>query len=383
MSGLAAKVISTADSQVGYHEGRSGGHWNNDQKYSDLVPGMDWSDFQAWCQTFQSWVAMEAGSAELEPRTASCRTACGWFKDRDRFSYYPAIGAQVYFGPGGGSHVGRVYRYDQDTIWTIEGNTNTSGSVEGDGVYRKKHRRRDDYVYGYGMPAFPEGVTTADPELEGKDGFHYAATADSPVEVTGGSHPMGGASAVVEDHPARYRKTIGGLEYGYGADGPQVTKVGEALVARGFGDHYQEGPGPHWTDADTLNYAAYQRSLGYHGADADGVPGETSLRQLLGHLPGDSVSTVDLSRLRGAAYRNPPANGQPVTYAGVKPVERALVAEGLLDASLADGHFGTATVKAYAAWQRSLGYRGRDADGIPGLVSLRELGSRHGFDVKG
>ncbi|MBZ6253644.1 peptidoglycan-binding protein [Streptomyces olivaceus] len=92
--------------------------------------------------------------------------------------------------------------------------------------------------------------------------------------------------ALPDREVARYQVTIGGLEYGYGAYGDQVTKVGQALVKRGFGKHYTSGPGPRWTDADTLNYADYQRSLGYTGKAADGIPGEASLKELLGTLPG-------------------------------------------------------------------------------------------------
>ncbi|MEU4565326.1 peptidoglycan-binding domain-containing protein [Micromonospora sp. NPDC023956] len=55
-------------------------------------------------------------------------------------------------------------------------------------------------------------------------------------------------------------------------------------------------------------------------------------------------------------------------------VERALQARGLLSATYVDGHFGTSTVAAYAAYQRSLGYTGLDATGLPGPSSLRSLG---------
>lgn len=172
----AAKVVSVAKAEVGYREGR-----NNYQKYSPNVPNLAWSQNQPWCQTFQAWVAIKAGTAAIEPRTASCRVAADWFKARKQFSYYPAIGAHVFFGPGGGTHVGRVYRYDATYVWTIEGNTNTDGSAEGNGVYLKKRRRRDSYLYGYGMPAFAEGVTTADPSLKGKGGYMYKATATAPA----------------------------------------------------------------------------------------------------------------------------------------------------------------------------------------------------------
>jgi hypothetical protein len=61
-------------------------------------------------------------------------------------------------------------------------------------------------------------------------------------------------------------------------------------------------------------------------------------------------------------------------------VEAALVAEGLLSTTFAkDGSFGTVTIKAYAQFQRRLGFSGKDADGIPGLDSLKQLGRKHGF----
>lgn len=90
---------------------------------------------------------------------------------------------------------------------------------------------------------------------------------------------------------------------------------------------------------------------------------------------------VDLSRVVAAAKTDPPKRGTPVAYAGVKTVEDALVAEGLLAKSLADGHFGTATRDAYALLQRRYGYSGKDADGIPGTSSLTRLGKAHGFTV--
>ena len=100
--------------------------------------------------------------------------------------------------------------------------------------------------------------------------------------------------------------------------------------------------------------------------------------------PATPKPVVDLSKLVTAAKLDPPKPGTPISYYGVKTVEAALVAEGLLSRRLADGHFGTATKTAYAAWQRSTaggGFKGADADGIPGRSSLERLGKRRGFTV--
>ncbi|WP_340376612.1 LysM peptidoglycan-binding domain-containing protein [Streptomyces sp. SS7] len=182
MSG-AAELIRIAKAEVGYKEGFSNGHWDNKEKYAGQVPGMAWvsAGGYPWCALFVCWAALKSGNNDLFPRTASCAYALDWFRQKGRFSEYPAIGAQVLFGPNGGTHTGIVYAYDSTYVYTVEGNTNTSGSPEGNGVYLRKRARRDAYTYGYGLPKFPEGVTTADPALKGKPGFTYAAKATGPA----------------------------------------------------------------------------------------------------------------------------------------------------------------------------------------------------------
>jgi peptidoglycan hydrolase-like protein with peptidoglycan-binding domain len=58
----------------------------------------------------------------------------------------------------------------------------------------------------------------------------------------------------------------------------------------------------------------------------------------------------------------------------VLAVEQALEALHLLDPQWVDGYFGTVTISAYAAYQRSLGYSGLAANGLPGTASLTKLG---------
>ncbi|MFI0795791.1 peptidoglycan-binding domain-containing protein [Micromonospora rubida] len=96
--------------------------------------------------------------------------------------------------------------------------------------------------------------------------------------------------------------------------------------------------------------------------------------------PGSAVlPQADMEALIKAAQIDPRRADTAIT-AGSKDsvllVERALRDRGLLAATYVDGHFGTSTVAAYAAYQRSLGYSGLDATGLPGQTSLRLLGEQ-------
>jgi hypothetical protein len=166
----AQGAIDIAKSQVGYHEGKSGGHWNNNQKYSDQLPSFAWSDGQPWCATFVQWCLWQVGvSVPDGARSAGCAISVAAYKKAGRFTEYPGIGFQVFYGPNGGTHTGIVYDYDDTYIYTVEGNTNDSGSAEGDGVYKKKRLRKVDYVYGYGIPYYKGKAKSADPKWNGKE----------------------------------------------------------------------------------------------------------------------------------------------------------------------------------------------------------------------
>jgi peptidoglycan hydrolase-like protein with peptidoglycan-binding domain len=64
----------------------------------------------------------------------------------------------------------------------------------------------------------------------------------------------------------------------------------------------------------------------------------------------------------------------PGAHDSVLLVEQALQAKGLLAATYVDGYFGTTTITAYSQYQKSLGYTGIDASGLPGKTSLETLG---------
>lgn len=64
----------------------------------------------------------------------------------------------------------------------------------------------------------------------------------------------------------------------------------------------------------------------------------------------------------------------PGAHDSVLLVEQALQAKGLLASTYVDGYFGTTTITAYSQYQKSLGYTGIDASGLPGKTSLEKLG---------
>lgn len=112
------------------------------------------------------------------------------------------------------------------------------------------------------------------------------------------------------------------------------------------------------------------------------VPGRTPAPKSK-PAPKPATVYVDLSNVVSAARRDPGLRQGGTTHkADALRVERALHAEGLLNAAWVDGSFGTKTREAYSRWQRRCGYRGTAADGIPGRASLTKLGARHGWEVK-
>lgn len=272
----AASIISTAEGEVGYHEGRDpSGDWNNIQKYAEQVPGLAWADGQAWCATFVSWCAMVSGNAALYPRTASCSAGVDWFRSIGRWSDFPAVGSQVFYGSGGGAHTGIVTRYDDTYVYTVEGNTNDNGSAEGDGVYEKKRVRRDAYVYGYGYPRFAEGIVSADPAYGGK-----TAPAPAPAPAPKPVVNLANLIAAAQTDPD--------ASQGHTSHPADVKPVEAALSAEGLlADKYAHDGS--YGSLTVTAYGKWQQKCGFSGADANGIPGRVTLTKL-GAKHGFTVS---------------------------------------------------------------------------------------------
>lgn len=167
---LTTDAIAVAKTQAGYHEGQKAGHWDNVEKYATMLPGFSWAQGQPWCAVFAQFIIWFVGvNVPAGARSASCGASVAAYQRAGRFTEYPVLGAQVFYGKNGGEHCGLVIAYDDTYVYAVEGNTNTTGGAEGDGVYTKKRARRDAYVYGYGVPYYHSKGQSPDAHWNGRD----------------------------------------------------------------------------------------------------------------------------------------------------------------------------------------------------------------------
>lgn len=103
-----------------------------------------------WCAGFVSEVAKEAGISGI-PYTASVQGMYNHFSNNGRLSQVPSVGAIVMYDwkntNGTFNHVGIVTGWDDNYIYTIEGNT--SGGV----VAERKRARNSGEILGFGTYA--------------------------------------------------------------------------------------------------------------------------------------------------------------------------------------------------------------------------------------
>lgn len=208
-------LVSLAESEVGYKEKNSyslnnlkplydkdsnPGN-NNYTKYAhDLARAGYYGDSKqghAWCAVFVEWCFYEyvrryryRSTASVDPwkfpvdeqarKTATgllCRPSDGggaavvsnaynYYKDAGRAGTYPVKGAQIFFTKNGIlTHTGIVTGFDNNYVYTVEGNTDKNGYY---GTWAKSYDRKDPYIYAYGYPKLggitvPKSAPTPDP----------------------------------------------------------------------------------------------------------------------------------------------------------------------------------------------------------------------------
>lgn len=138
---VIARLLTTAASQIGYREGQSGADWNNDNAFGKWYG----TNGVSWCAQFVSWAAFAAGiPATVIPKHQYTPSGWNWFTAHDCDVTTPKAGDIFYvYGYVASEKVSRVHHVGivekvlaGGKIQTIEGNTNTTGSAQGNGVYR-------------------------------------------------------------------------------------------------------------------------------------------------------------------------------------------------------------------------------------------------------
>ena len=151
------------------------------------------------------------------------------------------------------------------------------------------------------------------------------------------------------------------------------------LVEKVLGDTVQTIEGNSNNDGSATGIGVFRLSRRWQG---DGTIKGFGRQRYVQANPGP-MPTVSLKDIIFSAKHDPPAEQGATSHPEeVKIVEAALMAEGLLSQQFAkDGSFGIVTVTAYSQWQKRQGFTGQDANGVPGLTTLRALGQLHGFKV--
>jgi hypothetical protein len=154
-SAIGREALQVAMTQIGVREsgGRNRGPKVNEYlRYSSLEPGNE------WCNAFVIWCFSRTSNPNAFKPAATSAALEEWFVKRGSLhkpsdGYVPKPG-DVFIArfPRDGKltavHSGFVYSSDGRTFSTVEGNTNNSGSREGNGVYAKTRVLSDRYVFG-------------------------------------------------------------------------------------------------------------------------------------------------------------------------------------------------------------------------------------------
>lgn len=135
---LQSSVVKVAISQLGKKENPLGSNWG--EPVASYLKSVGINFPASWCMAFVYWCFKETGIPNNAIKTGGVLAA--WNKGLLLRSKVPSEGAVFImdFGKGLG-HTGIVEKFDNNFIYTIEGNTNDTGSREGIEVCRKKRAR--------------------------------------------------------------------------------------------------------------------------------------------------------------------------------------------------------------------------------------------------
>jgi peptidoglycan hydrolase-like protein with peptidoglycan-binding domain len=138
----------------------------------------------------------------------------------------------------------------------------------------------------------------------------------------------------------KYAAYPGAQFFRVGRSSPVIAAMAKRLIAEGC-DSYDTAAGQVWNEAHRRSYAAFQIKRGFHGADADGIPGPQTWADL--HVPHQAGTTEQTST-------TPPQENDPMPQALADIAERTLATyfQSLLGLMAASS---TTDLVSLSAWQ--------------------------------
>lgn len=339
----AATVLSRMTAETGYREGSR--NWN---KYAPVVGH---GQNQQWCATFTTWGYQVAGqSIPNGAKTASCWYNVEAWKKAGRFSFYPAVGAVFFIGSSGQDHTGVVVRYDGAYIYTIEGNTGASMGYNSE--YVAQHKRTRASIYGYGYPDFSHAIVSADPKWQSG--------------TPGGADPAPPSSTL--PYPNSSSPSAKGLQQ-------DLKNAGYLSASVGLADNY--GP------STQAAVKAFHKANPAYGAATDPAIGPSGWAHLKTEAKGSTPPKPPAEEPAEKEWVWWPNVAYGKENKSVLIVQKHLAKEVGLNYSSGPGMYGPATKAAVKKLQEKLYGRGPTSDGFMGVATLRWLGNKYKFDVRG
>lgn len=143
---LGRKALGTAATQIGKCENPLGSNWGTPVK--DYLKAVGINFPASWCMAFVYWCFDQVAEGK-NPLIKTGGVLHAWNTADKQFRVTDCQAGDIFimdFGKGLG-HTGIVEKVDENFIYTIEGNTNDTGSREGIMVCRKQ--RPKTKIKGY------------------------------------------------------------------------------------------------------------------------------------------------------------------------------------------------------------------------------------------
>ena len=159
---IVQRTLEIGRAEVGVKEIGNSNRGTRVDEYqrADLLPGVGYS----WCASFEAWRMLMALGRELCDavwlRSASCDELLQWGRREKIVSDAPAPGSMglVMASKNDATHVFHADEVLPDAVISIEGNTNTDGSRNGNGVYRRRRVLSSRYLWLHWWKRLPLGA---------------------------------------------------------------------------------------------------------------------------------------------------------------------------------------------------------------------------------